>query len=142
MLRKLVAAAALSGTMALGGIGVASASSPSTSTSAPSSSSSSSGTGSTPAHRTIDCSKAMARIPKINAREAKGTAWVSKAQTREAAATKANHTAVAKRIGRRITRVQKLQTFGHKVEARISAKCGSGTSSTSGTGSTSATSVS
>jgi hypothetical protein len=108
MLRKFVAVVALSGTMALGAVGVASASSTTTPA----------------ATHTIDCTKALARVPKINAREAKAATYVTKAGTREATAKAAGHTRVANRIARRIARVQKLEARGTKVLAVISAKCG------------------
>jgi hypothetical protein len=111
MFRKLVAIAALSGTMALGAVGVASATTPST-----------------PSTHKIDCTKALARVPKINAREAKAATWVTKAQAREATATSAGHTKLATRIGNRITRVQKLEAKGTNLLARISAACGTASS--------------
>jgi hypothetical protein len=117
MFRKLVAIGALSGTMALGAVGIASASTPST----PS-------TPTTPTTHNIDCTKALARVPKINAREAKAATWVTKAQGREATATSAGHTKLATRIGNRITRVQKLEAKGTSILARISAACGTASS--------------
>jgi hypothetical protein len=115
MFRKLVAIAALSGTLALGAVGVASAATPSTPA--------------TPATtHTIDCTKALARVPKINAREAKAATWVTKAQAREATATSAGHTRIANRIERRIKFVQKREARGTKILARIASACGTGTS--------------
>jgi hypothetical protein len=113
MFRKLVAIGALSGTMALGAVGIASATTPST----PS-----------PTTHKVDCTKALARVPKINAREAKAAAWVTKAQAREATATSAGNTKLATRIGNRITRVQKLEAKGTNLLARISAACGTASS--------------
>ena len=51
-----------------------------------------------------------------------------KAQAREAKATAAGHTKVAARIGKRIARVQKFETRGTTLLAKIAAKCGSATS--------------
>jgi hypothetical protein len=114
MFRKLVAIGALSGTMALGAVGIASATTPSTPA--------------TPTTHKVDCTKALARVPKINAREAKAAAWVTKAQAREATATSAGNTKLATRIGNRITRVQKLEAKGTTLLARISAACGTASS--------------
>ena len=113
MIRKLIAVAAVSGSLALGLAGVAGATTPSTPTSTP-----------TPA--TL-CAKAEKLATRIQAREAKATAWVPKAQAREAKATTAGHTKLAIRIGDRITRVQKFETRGTTVLAKISAKCGTTT---------------
>jgi len=116
MFRKLIAVAALSGTLAIGAAGVASA----TTTTSPSTPS-----GTT---HTVDCTKALARVPKIKALEAKAAAYVPKAQARQAKATAAGHTKWAARIGKRITRVHKLEARGTKILARISAACGSASS--------------
>ena len=113
MIRKLIAVAAVSGSLALGVAGVAGATTPSTPTS-------------TPTHATL-CAKAEKLATRIQAREAKATAWVPKAQAREAKATTAGHTKLATRIGDRITRVQKFETRGTTVLAKISAKCGTTT---------------
>jgi hypothetical protein len=107
MIRSVFAGAALTGTLALGAVGVAGAT---TTTSAPT--------------HVVNCTKAQARAAKIEAREAKAASWVSTAQGREATATTAHHPKVAARIGRRISRVQKLEAQGTKVLARIAAKCG------------------
>jgi hypothetical protein len=124
MFRKFVAVAALSGTMALGAVGVASATTPTTATPAAT-------PAVTPANHTIDCTKALARVPKIQAAEAKAATFVTNAQAREAKATAAGHTKLAARIARRITRVQKLEARGNKILARISAACGTGSGSAS-----------
>jgi hypothetical protein len=116
MIRKLIAVAAVSGSLALGAAGVAGATAPSTSTPT-----------STPTHATL-CAKAEKLATRIQAREAKATAWVPKAQAREAKATAAGHTKLATRIGDRITRVQKLETRGNTLLAKIAAKCGTTTS--------------
>jgi len=115
MIRKLIAVAAVSGSLALGVAGVAGATTPSTTTP------------STPTHATL-CAKAEKLATRIQAREAKAATWVPKAQAREAKATAAGHTKVATRIGDHIARVQKWETRGTTVLAKISAKCGSTTS--------------
>jgi hypothetical protein len=66
-------------------------------------------------------------VPKIQAREAKAVAWVTKAQAREAAATSAHHTKLAARIATRITKVQAAEAKGEKLLTTIAAKCGSAT---------------
>jgi hypothetical protein len=113
MIRKLIAVAAVSGSLALGVAGVAGATTPSTPTS-------------TPTHATL-CAKAEKLTTRIQARETKAAAWVPKAQAREAKATAAGHTKLATRIGDRITRVQKFETRGTTVLAKIAAKCGTTT---------------
>jgi hypothetical protein len=110
--RAVISVAALSGALTFGVAGMAGAT-----TAAPAT---------TPTTHTIDCTKALARVPKINAREAKAATWVTKAQAREATATSAGHTKLANRIERRITRVQKAEARGTKVLAKISAACGTG----------------
>ena len=67
--------------------------------------------------------------------EAKAAAWVTKAQANEAKATGAEHTKLAARIAKRISRVQKLETRGNTLLAKIAAKCGGTTGSSSSTGS-------
>jgi hypothetical protein len=119
MIRKLIAVAAVSGSLALGLAGVAGATAPSTSAPA-----------STPTHATL-CAKAEKLATRIQAREAKAAVWVPKAQAREAKATAAGHTKLATRIGDRIARLQKLETRGITVLAKIAAKCGSTTTTTS-----------
>jgi hypothetical protein len=116
MIRKLIAVAAVSGSLALGVAGVAGAATPSTPTPA-----------STANHATL-CVKAEKLATRIQAREARAAAWVPKAQAREAKATAAGHTKVATRIGNRIARVQKLETRGNTVLAKITAKCWAATS--------------
>ncbi|MGP0029334.1 MAG: hypothetical protein ACLPVF_02380 [Acidimicrobiales bacterium] len=119
MIRKLITVAALSGTMALGAVGVASAATPTTP------SSSSTVTGQVP----INCTNALALVPKIQAREAMGNTWLPKAQARESAAKSAGHTKLEALIARRITRVQKREALGNKVVAAINTACSSSASS-------------
>ena len=112
-LQKVVTVAALSGGMALGLAGMAGAA----------------GTVSaTPATHTANCTRAEARVPKIQARETKAATWVAAAKTRESAAVAGGHPKVAARIGRRITRVERAEARGEKVLARIAADCGGSTS--------------
>ena len=66
---------------------------------------------------------------RVNKLEAKAAAWVPKAQAKEAKATAANHTKLAAAIGRRIARVQKLETRGTTLLAKIAAKCGTASAS-------------
>jgi hypothetical protein len=54
--------------------------------------------------------------------------WLPKAQANQAKATAADKTKLAAAIGRRITRVQKLETEGTTLLAKIAAKCGPMTS--------------
>ncbi len=108
MFKKIVAIAALSGTMALGAVGIAGAAT------APS----------TPATHAAKCAKWEARVPKINAREAKAQTWVTKAQARLATATSAGHVKVAARIQNRINRVQSLEAKGTALINRIDSACG------------------
>ncbi len=82
----------------------------------------------TPATHASRCAKAETLTTRIQAREAKATAWLPKAQAREAKATAAGHTKVATRISNRITRVEKLEAKGNTLLAKIAAKCGSATS--------------
>jgi hypothetical protein len=116
MIRKLIAAAAVSGSLALGVAGVAGATTPTGSTPA------------SPATHAARCVKAEKWATRITALEAKAAAWVPKAESREAAATAAGDTKKAAVIDRRIARVEKLETRGDAVLAKISAKCGSATS--------------
>ena len=102
MIRRLIAAAAVSGTLALGVAGVAGASAP---TSTPTS---------TATHATR-CAKAEKVATRIQTLETKAATWVPKAQAREAKATAAGHTKLATRIGNRITRVQKREAAWHHV---------------------------
>ncbi len=122
MMRKLIAVAAVSGSLAFGGAGViglsgtAGAAVPPTPTRV------------TPATHASRCAKAETLALRIKAREAKAAAWLPKAQAREAKATAAGHAKVATRISNRITRVETLETKGNALLAKIAAKCGSASS--------------
>jgi hypothetical protein len=130
MMRKLIAVAAVSGSLAFGAAGViglsgtAGAAVPTTPTTPTSVTPSTV----TPATHTARCAKAETVATRIKAREAKAATWLPKAQAREAKATAAGHTKVATRISDRISRVQKLEGKGNTVLAKIAAKCGSATS--------------
>jgi hypothetical protein len=119
MMRKLIATAVVTGSLAFGAVGlvgwsgVAGAASPSTSTS--------------PATHATKCAKAEKLATWIQGREAKAAVWLPKAQDREAKATAAGNTTLATRISDRITRVQKLEAKGNTVLAKIEAKCGAAT---------------
>jgi hypothetical protein len=124
-MKSVLAGSALLGTLALGAIGGAGVAG---ATTAPPS---------TPAH-SINCARAEARVPKIEARESKAPALLSKAQAHEAKATSGGHPKAATFIAHRIKRIERLQARGERILKRIQAACGgSGTSSTSTSGSTS-----
>jgi hypothetical protein len=116
MIRKLIAVAAVSGSLALGVAGVAGATTPSTPTAVPT------------ATHAVRCAKAEKVATRIQTLETKAAAWVPKAQAREAKATAAGHSKLAARIGNRITRVQKREAKGTALLAKIAAKCGTTTS--------------
>jgi hypothetical protein len=111
MMRKLVAGLALTGSLAFGAAGVAGASTPSTSTS----------------HATA-CASAEKLAAWVTQGESLASGWLPGAQSREAAAKAAGHTKAAAVIARRIARVEKAQTKGNKVLAKIAAKCGTSAS--------------
>jgi hypothetical protein len=131
MMRKLIAVAAVSGSLVFAGAGVtgvigtagaAGAAVPaSTAPAAPA-------PALTPATHARRCARAERLATRIDAREAKAAVWLPKAQAREAKATAAGHPKVATRIANRITRVQKLVTKGDTVLARIETACGSAAS--------------
>jgi hypothetical protein len=124
MMRKLIATAAVAGSLAFGAVGlvgssgVAGAASPSTATTP--------GTA-TPATHASRCAQAETLAKWIQAGEAKAAVWLPKAQARQSAATAAGNTTVATRIAHRISRVQKLETKGNTLLAKIAAKCGTAT---------------
>ncbi len=128
MMRKLIAVAAVSGSLVFGAAGIigpsgtagAAASTQRPHRRLPSNV--------TPATHASRCAKAETLATRIKARETKAAAWLPKAQAREAKATAAGHTKVATRISDRITRVQKLEAKGNTVLAKIAAKCGTATS--------------
>jgi hypothetical protein len=116
MMRKLIAVAAVSGSLALGAVGVIGSGTAGAATPA------------TPATHATACAKAEKVAARITTLESKATVWLPKAQANEAKATAADKTKLAAAIGRRISRVQKLETRGNTLLGKISAKCGSATS--------------
>jgi hypothetical protein len=133
-MRKFIAVAAMSGSLALAGVGVigmsgtAGATAPTTAAT-PATTPTTPGSV-TPAVHAARCVKAEKVATRIAEREAKAAVWLPKAQAREAKASAAGHTKVAARIGGRISRVQKLEVKGNALLAKIAAKCGSATGST------------
>jgi hypothetical protein len=123
MVRKLLTAATVTGSLALGAVGLvgtagtAGAASPTTGS-----------TATTPATHASKCAKAEKLATRIEAREAKLTTRLTKLQAREGKATAAGHTTLATDIGKVVTLVHTLQTDGNNVLAQISAKCGTSTS--------------
>jgi hypothetical protein len=126
MVRTLIAAATVTGSLALGAVGLvgaagpAGASSPTTATT-PS-------TATTPATHATRCAKAEKLAARITARETKLAARLPKLAAREAKASAAGHTTLATDIGQAISWVHTLQSHGTTVLGEISAKCGTATS--------------
>ena len=114
MMRKLIAVAAVSGSLGLGAVGLV-------------------GTGTagaatpTPVTKAAACAKAEKVAARITTLESKAAVWLPKAQANEAKATAAGKTKLEAAIGRRISRVQKLETRGNTLLAKIAAKCGATT---------------
>jgi hypothetical protein len=108
MFRKIIAATAVTGVLALGGAGVASAA-----TSTPS-------TPTTPATHCDKAPKALARIAKFEARADK---FVTNANTRLATAKSNNNVKAEDRIEKRINRVEKWEAKGTALQQKINAKC-------------------
>jgi hypothetical protein len=130
-MRKLIAVAAVSGSLIFGAAGViGTAGSAGAAVAAPTSPTSptTATPDVTPATHASRCAKAEERATRIHAREAKAAVGLPKAQAREAKATAAGHTKAATRISNRIARVQNLVTKGNTVLAKIAARCGSATS--------------
>jgi hypothetical protein len=136
IMRKFIAVAAMSGSLALAGAGVigmsgtAGAAAPTTTTTPATTPTPATPGSVTPAVHAERCAKAEKVAMRIAAREAKAAIWLPHAQAREAKASAAGHTKVAARIGGRISRVQKLEVKGDVLLAKIAAKCGSATSTT------------
>jgi hypothetical protein len=126
MVRKLIAAATVTGSLALGAVGLvgtagtAGATSPTTATTPK--------PATTPATHASRCVKAEKLAARITAREAKLAARLPKLEAREAKATAAGHTTLAGDIGKAISLVHTLQTDGNAVLAQITAMCGSASS--------------
>jgi hypothetical protein len=119
MMRKLITAATVTGALALGAVGLVGTAGPA---------GASSPTTATPATHASQCVKAEKLATRITAREAKLAARLPKLEAREAKATAAGHTTLAGDIGMAISLVHTLQTDGNTVLAQITAKCGSATS--------------
>jgi len=126
MMRKLIAVAAVSGSLALGAVGLVG--SGTAGASVASTSAAATMPAVSPATHAARCAKAEKVAVRINKLEAKAAAWVPKAEAREAKATAAGHTKLEALIAKRIARVQKLETSGNTLLAKIAAKCGSSTS--------------
>lgn len=106
MFGKIIATAALGGTLALGGATAASAA-PAT----------------TAATTSFNCANAPKALARIGTLESKAQTFVTKATAREAAATKAGHTKLAGRIQKRIAAVQKREARGTALTQKIQAAC-------------------
>ena len=110
MLRKIIAGTAVAGALTFGAAGIAgAASTPSTPT------------GTNAAAR---CAKLPALVTKVHAVEAKVSAWLPKAQAREAKANANGHTKLGDAIAKRITRVQNRENNVNARLAKAQAACG------------------
>lgn len=105
MFGRIIATAALGSSMALGGATAASAASTTT------------------AATNFNCANAPKVLARISTMESKAQTFVTKATAREAAATKAGHTKLAKAIQRRIAAVEKREARGTTLTQRIEAAC-------------------
>jgi hypothetical protein len=117
MISKLVATSVLAGGLTLGIGGVASAAAPTA------------GSATTPHHLT--CAGAPKLEARIQSLEAKGQAWLPKAEARLAVAQKDNDQTKAAKIQKRITRVQHLLAQATTWLSKIEAKCPAPTGSSS-----------
>jgi hypothetical protein len=116
MVRKIIATAVTGVALTLGAAGAAgAAATPPTSV------------GTAPA----SCAKAPHALARIAKLEAKAGKWVTAAEQRQATATQDGRTKAAARIGRRITRVEKLEAKGTALVSKIEAAC-PGAAATSG----------
>jgi hypothetical protein len=112
MLTRIIATAALGGTLTFAGATAAWAA-PST-------------TGTT--HSSFSCTNAPKALARIDKLESRAQTFVTKATAREAAATKAGHTKLAKRIGNRIAAVERREARGTALAQRIESACPGSTS--------------
>jgi hypothetical protein len=119
MMRKLIAAATVTGSLALGAVGLVAAAGPAGATTP---------TTPSPATHAARCVKAEKLATRITAREAKLATRLPKLEAREAKATAAGHTVLAGDISKAISLVHTLQTDGNAVLAQITAKCGTASS--------------
>ena len=103
MLKKVIAAAVVGGTLVLGAAGIAGAAT----------------TGSTHPN----CSKAQNVVNRVTKLEAKASVWLPKAEQREATAKQNGDTARADRIQKRINRVNALETKANARVQKLEAAC-------------------
>jgi hypothetical protein len=134
---KILAAAAIAGSMTLGLAGVAGAVTPSPTPASPT----------TPSHH-IDCAKAEQVIARLHQRDAAINARIAKGEARVDLLRKEGKNARADKLAQRLetvkARLAKVEARLTKVEARVDAKCnvtppvtgGSTTSTTAGTSTT------
>jgi len=115
MLKKIIATVALGGSLAIGGATAASASPPTSSST----------------H--FNCANASKVLSRINKLESKEQTFVTKATAREATATKAGHSKVAKVIERRITVAQKKEARATELTQKIATACPSSPAPSSST---------
>lgn len=107
MIKRIIATAAISGTLVLGGAGIASAATPAPSTT-------------THSYNCANAPKALARITKL---ETKAQTLQSKVAAREQKAQAAGRTKLAARLGRIVARIQKAETRGNTLMQKIEAAC-------------------
>jgi hypothetical protein len=120
MVRTLITVATVTGSLALGAVGLVGAAGPAGAASPT--------TAKTPATHASRCAKAEKLATRITARETKLSARLPKLAAREAKASAAGHTMLTGDIAQAITWVHTLQSHGTTVLAEISAACGSATS--------------
>jgi hypothetical protein len=134
---KILAAAAIAGSMTLGLAGVAGAVTPSPTPASPT----------TPSHH-IDCAKAEQVIARLHQRDAAINARIAKGEARVDLLRKEGKNARADKLAQRLetvkARLAKVEARLTKVEARVDAKCNvtpplGGSSTTSSTAGTSTT---
>ncbi len=119
MFRKIIAGTAVAGALTFGVAGIAGAAT------------ANSATGGTPSAAL--CAKAAKVETRVHHWESKINARLPKVEAREAKAKAAGHTKLATFIGNRITRVQARETKLNARLAKIDAKCGTtGTAGTTG----------
>jgi hypothetical protein len=115
MLRKIVATAALGGTLALGG-GTAAYAAPSASSTTQ-----------------FNCANAPKALARLNTWESKAQTFVTKATARETKASNAGHTKVANFIRHRISVVQRREARRDSLIQRIESACPGAAPSSTGT---------
>jgi hypothetical protein len=110
MFRKIVAAAAIGGTLSFGGATAASA--------APSSSTTQ-----------FNCANAPKALARLNSWESKAQTFVTKATAREAKASSAGHTKAANFIKHRISKVERREARRNSLIQSIETACSGATAS-------------